>query len=71
MALGDVLQRHAGQAVVATSIISEAVMMQLPGPAAQITVGRGNSRHIVRTRRPIRIRHDGSTQWCGRTGCKG
>ncbi|MEU0213929.1 M48 family metalloprotease [Streptomyces sp. NPDC006265] len=39
MTLGDMLQRHAGQAVVATAIISEAVMTQLRGPAAGIAVG--------------------------------
>ncbi|MEV7720288.1 hypothetical protein ACIQGT_20780 [Streptomyces sp. NPDC093108] len=39
MTLGEMLQRHAGQAVVATAIISEAVMTQLRGPAAGIAVG--------------------------------
>ncbi|MFG3244883.1 hypothetical protein ACIQ9I_37930 [Streptomyces sp. NPDC094461] len=39
MTLGEMLQRHAGQAVVATAIISEAVMTQLRGPAVGIAVG--------------------------------
>ncbi|MEU0221162.1 hypothetical protein ABZ281_41780 [Streptomyces sp. NPDC006265] len=39
MTLGEMLQRHVGQAVVATAIISEAVMTQLRGPAAGIAVG--------------------------------
>lgn len=39
MTLGEILQRHAGQAVVATAIISEVVMTQLRGPAAGIAVG--------------------------------
>ncbi|MDX3206655.1 hypothetical protein [Streptomyces scabiei] len=39
MTLGEMLQRHAGQAVVATAIITEVVMTQLRGPAAGIAVG--------------------------------
>ncbi|MEU0665230.1 M48 family metalloprotease [Streptomyces lavendulocolor] len=39
MSLGGILQRHAGQAAVATAIITEAVMTQLRGPAAAIAVG--------------------------------
>ncbi|MGD1220486.1 M48 family metalloprotease [Streptomyces krungchingensis] len=39
MTVGDVLQRHAGQAVAATAIISEAVLTQLRGPVTAIAVG--------------------------------
>ncbi|MEU3907973.1 hypothetical protein AB0F20_29885 [Streptomyces goshikiensis] len=39
MTLGDVLQRHAASAVVAAAVISEAVMTQLRGPAAEVAVG--------------------------------
>lgn len=39
MTLGDMIQRYAAQAMVATAIISEATMAQLRGPAAGIAVG--------------------------------
>ncbi|MCL3999134.1 hypothetical protein, partial [Streptomyces lavenduligriseus] len=39
MTLGDMLQRHAMQAAVTATIITEAAMTQLRGPAAGIAVG--------------------------------
>lgn len=39
MTLGDMIQRYAARAMVATAIISEATMAQVRGPAAGIAVG--------------------------------
>ncbi|MEU2354331.1 hypothetical protein ABZ599_15415 [Streptomyces misionensis] len=37
--LGEILKRHARQAIAATAIISETVMAQLHGPATGVAVG--------------------------------